>query len=76
MLSRPMLRGRIGKWILALSEFHLEYVLQKAVKGQVLANFLADHLCQTESQEIMELGMVSVESWRMWFDGSKANGLT
>ena len=31
MLSRPMLRGRIGKWILALSEFHLEYVPQKAV---------------------------------------------
>ena len=31
MLSRPMLMGRIGKWILALSEFHLEYVPQKAV---------------------------------------------
>ena len=29
-----------------------------------------------ESQEIMELGMVSVEPWQMWFDGSKANGLT
>ena len=39
MLSRPMLRGRIGKWVLALSEFHLEYVPQKAVKGQVLVNF-------------------------------------
>ena len=29
MLSRPMLRGRIDKWILALSEFHLEHVLKK-----------------------------------------------
>ena len=49
---------------------------QKAVKGQVLANFLADHPSQTESQEIMELGMASVEPWQMWFDGSRANGLT
>ena len=45
MLSKPMLGGIIGKWILALLEFHLEYVSQKAVKGQVLANFLADHPC-------------------------------
>ena len=65
MLSRPMLRGRIGKWILGLSEFYLEYVPQKAVKGQVLTNFLADHPSQTESQEIMELGMASVEPWQM-----------
>ena len=75
-LSRPMLRGRIGKWILALAEFHLEYVFKKAVKGQVLANFLADHPSQTESHEIMVLGTASVEPWKMWFDGSKANGLT
>ncbi|GKV18516.1 hypothetical protein SLEP1_g28883 [Rubroshorea leprosula] len=45
MLSRPLLRGRIGKWVLALSEFNLKYMLQKAIKGQALANFLADHPC-------------------------------
>ncbi|GKV33403.1 hypothetical protein SLEP1_g41922 [Rubroshorea leprosula] len=33
MLSRPLLRGRIGKWVLALSEFNLKYMLEKAVKG-------------------------------------------
>ncbi|XP_024164406.1 uncharacterized protein LOC112171456 [Rosa chinensis] len=43
MLSRPILRGRIGKWVLALSEFSLQYVTQKAVKGQVIADFLAHH---------------------------------
>ncbi|GKU86461.1 hypothetical protein SLEP1_g981 [Rubroshorea leprosula] len=45
MLSRPLLRGRIGKWILALSEFNLKYIPQRAVKGQALADFLADHPC-------------------------------
>ena len=59
-----------------MSEFHLEYVPQKAVKGQVLANFFADYPSQTENQEIMELSMASVEPWQMWVDGSKTNGLT
>ena len=40
MLSRPILHGRMGKWSLALVEFHLVYVPQKAIKGQALANFL------------------------------------
>ncbi|XP_024200674.1 uncharacterized protein LOC112204019 [Rosa chinensis] len=43
MLSRPILRGRIGKWVLALSDFSLQYVPQKAVKGQAIADFLAHH---------------------------------
>ncbi|CAL2230148.1 unnamed protein product [Prunus armeniaca] len=43
MLTRPMLRGRIGKWTLALTEFALRYVPQKALKGQVVVDFLADH---------------------------------
>ncbi|XP_016651053.1 PREDICTED: uncharacterized protein LOC107881558 [Prunus mume] len=32
MLTRLMLRGRIGKWTLALTEFAFRYVSQKAVK--------------------------------------------
>ncbi|CAL9000002.1 unnamed protein product, partial [Prunus brigantina] len=43
MLTRPMLRGRIGKWTLALTEFAFRYVPQKAIKGQAVADFLADH---------------------------------
>ncbi|KAM2461449.1 hypothetical protein PS1_012424 [Malus domestica] len=43
MLSKPMPTGRIGKWILALSEFSFQYVPQKAIKGQAIANFLAEH---------------------------------
>ena len=38
MLSLPILKGRIGKWILALSEFDLRYKSAKAVKGQVVSN--------------------------------------
>jgi len=33
MLSMPILNGRMGKWILVLSEFNLKYESAKAVKG-------------------------------------------
>ena len=33
MLSMPISNGRVGKWILALSEFDLRYESTKAVKG-------------------------------------------
>ncbi|CAL2240396.1 unnamed protein product [Prunus armeniaca] len=52
MLTRPMLRGIIGKWTLALTVFAFKYVPQKAVKGQVVADFLADH--QGEKIENMD----------------------
>ncbi|CAL8163635.1 unnamed protein product [Prunus armeniaca] len=43
MLTRSMLRGRIGKWTLAVLEFASRYVPQKSIKGQAVADFLADH---------------------------------
>ncbi|CAL8993785.1 unnamed protein product, partial [Prunus brigantina] len=43
MLTRPIIRGRIGKWTMALSEFTFQYAAQKSVKGQALADFLAHH---------------------------------
>jgi hypothetical protein len=33
MLSMPILNGRIGKWIVTLSEFELKFESAKDVKG-------------------------------------------
>ena len=43
MLSLLILNGIIGKWILALSEFDLRYESGRAVKGQVMADFIVQH---------------------------------
>ena len=45
MLSMPILNGRVGKWILALSEFDLKYESAKAVKGQIMVDFVTQHTC-------------------------------
>ncbi|GKU89586.1 hypothetical protein SLEP1_g3710 [Rubroshorea leprosula] len=73
MLSCPLLRGRIGKWILALSEFNLKYIPQKAVKGQALADFLTDHPCldvEADEEKGINLFSISLVPWKLIFDGS------
>ena len=69
MLSKPILSGRMCKWSLALVEFHLLYIPQKAVKGQALADFLADHPCEDISQKAQYVALVP---WKFYFDGSRA----
>lgn len=68
MLSKPILRGRIGKWMLALSEYCLQYVPQKAIKREALA----DHPSQVDDltvKQAEEVTKVSVVPWQLEFDG-------
>jgi hypothetical protein len=55
MLSAPVLKGRLRKWMFALLEFDIQYQPAKAVKGRALADLIAE---------------LSVRAWAMYFDGS------
>ncbi|KAG9453420.1 hypothetical protein H6P81_006324 [Aristolochia fimbriata] len=81
IMSRPILSGRLAKWVLLLSEFEINFVPQRAIKGQALANFLADHPVPAEWELIEEfpdeeIFLVKVlPPWEMYFDGSlRKNG--
>ena len=63
MLSMSILNGRMGKWILALSEFDLRYESAKAVKGQVMADVITQH-------HKPSIGYVEPMPWILFFDGS------
>jgi ribonuclease HI len=63
MLSAPLLKGRLGKWIFALSEFDIRYQPMKAVKGQALADLIVERI----NTDIIAL---FVRAWAMYFDGS------
>ena len=72
MLTQPIVKGRIGKWTMALSEFSLQYVPQKAVKGQAFADFLAQHPSPYDfGKPDFEIGMVEARDnfWTLYFDG-------
>jgi hypothetical protein len=63
MLSMPILNGRIGKWILALTEFELRFESAKAVKGQIIADFITEH-------HDPSINLVEITPWALFFDGS------
>ncbi|XP_070664553.1 uncharacterized protein [Malus domestica] len=69
MLSKPMLTRRIGKWIITLSEFSLLYVPQRAIKGQGIAEFFAEH--QESHDELINISG-TLEMASMWILPSKA----
>jgi ribonuclease HI len=63
MLTTPVLKGWLRKWMFALSEFDIRYQPAKAVKGQALA----DHITERINTNIATL---SVRAWAKYFDGS------
>src|SRR4051812_25781886 len=63
MMSAPVLKGRLGKWMFALSEFDIRYQPAKAVKGQALADLIAEQINT-------DIATLSVRAWAMFFDGS------
>ena len=74
MLTRPIVKGRIGKWTMALSGFSLQYVPQRALKGQALVDFLAQHPSTYDfGGSDIKIGMVETRDnhWTMYFDGSR-----
>jgi hypothetical protein len=61
MLSMPILNGRIGKWILALSEFELKFESAKGVKGQIIADFITEHRDPS-------INLLEITPWALFFD--------
>jgi hypothetical protein len=63
MLSAPVFKGRLEKWMFALSEFNIRYQPTKAVKGQALADLITERINTN-------IATLSVRAWAMYFDGS------
>ena len=75
VLNQPALLGRLGKWAVLMMEFDITYVPQKAVKGQVLADFLAAHPVPDDSPLVTDLPdeevfSVNSNTWELYFDGA------
>ncbi|GAA0165537.1 hypothetical protein LIER_20918 [Lithospermum erythrorhizon] len=75
VMSKPVLSDRLARWYLQLQQFEIVYAPQKAIKGQVLVDFLANHPLPAEWElcdEIPDEDVLNVEvipPWQMYFDG-------
>jgi hypothetical protein len=63
MLSAPVLKGRLEKWMFAMSEFDIRYQPAKEVKGQALADLITERINTN-------IATLSVRAWAMYFDRS------
>ncbi|XP_022041920.1 uncharacterized protein LOC110944570 [Helianthus annuus] len=53
VLRRPELSGRLAKWVVELGEHNLEFKPRTAMKGQILADFLAE-IPEDEERELLK----------------------
>ena len=76
VMSRPIIFGCLAKWAILLQQYDIDYIPQKAIKGQVLADFLEDQpipsdwkLCEDLLDDEVFFTKV-IESWTKYFDGA------
>ena len=51
----PSLTGKLAKWLVLLTEFDINYVVKKVVKGRAVADFLAQNPLIDEEEWELEL---------------------
>jgi ribonuclease HI len=66
ILNNPLATGHVSLWGIELSPLDITYEKRKAIKSQVLPDFIAEWL------ELQNIGPPDLSSvWTMYFDGSK-----
>ena len=75
-LSKSSFTGRAAKWVLILSELDIVYKYHKAIKGQVIADQLAEAPLQGDHPIIEDfpddtiMTVTPSTQWKLYFDGS------
>ena len=76
LFDRPTLTGRLMRWLVLLTEFDIQYVSQKSIKGSIVADHLAS-LPTSEDRPVDDdfpdeefVAMTSLSGWCMYFDGA------
>ena len=74
--DRPVLFGRLMRWLVLLTKFDIQYVTQKSVKRSIVANHLAslpvsdDRPIDDDFPDEQFVSMTSITGWQLYFDGA------
>ena len=74
--DRPVLIGRLMRWLVLLTEFNMQYVTQKSVKGSIVADRLAslpvsdDRPIDNDFPYEQFVSINSITGWQLYFDGA------
>ena len=76
LFDRPVLTGRLMRWLVLLTEFDIQYVIQKSVKGSIIVDHLAslpvsgDRSIDDDFPDEQFVSMTSIIGWQLYFDGA------
>ena len=75
LLSKAAPTSHLTKWVMILSEFDIEYVERKAIKGKSIAYQLAEAPITDHQPRYIDfldesILMLTQQTWTMFFDGS------
>ncbi|KAL5564424.1 hypothetical protein UlMin_027588 [Ulmus minor] len=74
ILQKPDTSGRLAKWSIELGEFDILFKPRTAIKGQALADFIAEFTYQPTSLESAKELVLSPSSlWHLYVDGSSTD---
>ena len=68
----------MSRWLVLLTEFDIEYITTKVIKGRVVAEFLALNVVKGEEQWNLEfpdenLALIECREQKLYFDGAVNN---
>ena len=76
LFDRPALTGRLMRWLVLLTEFDIQYVSQKSIKGSIIIDHFAslptskDRPVDDDFPKKEFVAMTSLLGWCMYFDGT------
>ena len=78
LLCKAALTGRLAKWMMILLEFDIEYIKHKSIKGQAIADQLANLQIQENAPiqvDFLDEHLMHMiqRTWKIFFDVSFMN---
>ena len=70
IFEKPTLIRKISSWQMLLFEFDIVFVARKAIKGQAIANYLANQPLNDVMALELEPDSVEPWHWKLYFDGA------
>ena len=76
LFNRLVLTGRLMRWLVLLTEFYIQYVTWKSIKGSIVAYHLAsfpvfdDRPIDDGFPDKQIVSVTSIARWRFYFDGA------
>ena len=74
----PALTEKMSRWLVLLTEFDIEYITIKVIKGRAVGEFLALNAVEGKEQWNLEfsdknLALIEYREWKLYFDGAINN---